>query len=273
MEKDLEKFLNKAKHIKLSESERGLMRGKLEEFMWKNPIKIQDKKPRQFYFAFITWRVGIAVFAFLLIAGSAGASVLSKNALPGEKLYTMKVGVNEEVKTFFAFTDEAKAKVNADIAEVRLLEVEKLAEQGKLDRQKREKLEAQFKVHADLFEEKVKKIEAKDNEKAENQNGAVDVEEQYKKKEKNKRRTEDLKNKFEERLVERERALENIRQKRNEMKQIEQEQKELTEGELKESDDAEDHNDQEEIEDEEEEDEVEPILKEVRGRMKSKRSD
>lgn len=263
MEKDLEKFLNKAKHIKLSESERGLMRGKLEEFVWQNPIKVVEKKSGRYYFSFITWRVGIAVFAFLLIAGSAGASVLSKNALPGEKLYSMKVGVNEEVKTFFAFTDEAKAKVNADIAEVRLLEVEKLAEKGKLDRQKREKLEAQFKVHADLFEEKVKKIEAKDNEKAENQNGAVDVEEQYKKKEKNKRRTEDLKNKFEERLVERERALENIRQKKNEEKQKDLEQRKLDRSE----DEAEDNNNHDEVESE---DEVEPILKEMRGRMKSK---
>ncbi len=271
MEKDLKDFLNKAKHIKLSESERGLMRGNLEEFIWKNPIKISEKKGSAFYFSFMTWRVGIAVFAFLLIAGSAGASVLATNALPGEKLYGMKVGVNEEVKTFFAFTDEAKAKANAEIAEVRLLEVEKLAEQGKLNRENREKLEQDFKNRADLFESKLKKIEQKDTIQTDTkqvEDGAgVQSEENNIKRYK----IEYLKSEFEERLKVREKALEEVRQRKNEERQKGLEARELHESEDK----TEENNNKEEIEseDEEGEDEVEPILKEVRGRMKRDRRD
>lgn len=266
MEKDLENFLNKAKQIKLSNTERELIRGRLEEFVWQNPIKRLEQKSKKFYFSFITWRVGVAVFAFLLISGSAGASALATKALPGEKLYPMKVGVNEEIKTFFAFTDEAKAKVNADIAEVRLLEVEKLAEQGKLNKEKREELEREFNVRADLFEEKVRKIEQKDNTEIKNKNTLADTDIVTENNHKNKQKTEDLKNKFEDRLREREKALEYVRQKKNENKPQDLEFRGL-QGDKE--DDIKNING-EEVGDEEGEDEVEPILKEVRGRLRSK---
>ncbi len=253
MEKEVEKIFNNAKQIKLSTNEKDEMRGNIRAFMWQNPVKAK-KENKYHKLAFIfSWRVAVAVFAFVIISGSAGASSLASKALPGDTLYPMKVNVNEEVKTFFAFTDEAKAEVDANLAEVRLLEVEKLAEAGRLDTAKREKLEREFKARADSFEEKVKKIEEKDKEKFESSDTKVYTEEQSKKKEKNKRKTEDLKNKFEERLGERERALENIRQKKNEQKQKDLEQK----GSEKRAEEMED-----------EEDEVEPILKEVRGRIK-----
>lgn len=254
MENEIEKILNKGKNIKLKEVEKDEMRSNLRAFMWQNPIKTKSQKTQVSYFSFITWRVGIAVFAFLLVAGSAGASVLATKSLPGDKLYAVKTGLNEEVKTFFAFTDEAKAKVNADLAEARLLEVEKLAEKGKLNREKREKLEREFKARADKFEAKVKKIE-EDFEPTQSEPEEVDsneaeisleVQKENKKDErkiKAKEKSEKLKKKFEERLEERERSLEDIRQKKKEI----------------------------EDEKEWEEDEVEPILKEVRGRIKKDR--
>lgn len=284
MEKDLEKFLNKARQVKLSNNERDDLRGKLEEFIWQNPIKIREQKGRAFSFSFISWRVGVALALFLMLATSAGASVLAQKALPGDKLYAVKTGLNEEVKTFFAFTDEAKAKVNADLAEVRLLEVEKLAEKGKLDREKREKLEREFKARADKFEAKVKKIEEDfeptqsvpeeiDSNKAEI---SPEVQKENKKDErkiKAKEKSEKLKKKFEERLEERERALESVRLKKNEEKQKALEQKDF---ETK-KDNAPDEagwkgvKDSDDNEDEDDEDEVEPILKEVRGRIKKDR--
>ncbi len=274
MEKDIEKFFNNAKNIRLSKSEKDEILRELRAFIWRHPLKTKTAKVTNgLRFLFTGWRVAVAAFVLIIVIGSAGTSTLASKALPGDVLYPVKTGVNEEIKTFFAFTDEAKAQVNASIAELRLKEAEKLAEDGKLDVETRTKLERGFKKRADSFEEELKKIEEKNKEDAAIEQSKVEdtqkelqlkqntleqtsevsekeaevvnneeiqknssAKEKYNKK---KQKARELSNKFQEVLEAREKALEKFRNM----------------GENIEEDDSEG---------------IEPLLKEVRGRIKSK---
>jgi hypothetical protein len=70
-------------------------------------------------------------FAFLAIAillfGGAGISFAAQGSLPGDPLYPVKVGFNEKVLRMVLFSDEAKAKYDIQLVQLRLQEAEKVA--------------------------------------------------------------------------------------------------------------------------------------------------
>lgn len=93
---------------------------------------------------------GMPILIFLVISGlvGGGVSAAANGSLPGDALYGVKVGVNEPVKEFFAFSRQAKASAEADIAIARAQEIEKLAVKGKVDARTAASLETSFENHA-----------------------------------------------------------------------------------------------------------------------------
>ena len=75
------------------------------------------------------WAIAVAALLILLVA-SGGTVLASSNSLPGDLLYPAKTSV-EKVRSFFTFSDKAKANLYVELAQRRADEVEALAEKGR----------------------------------------------------------------------------------------------------------------------------------------------
>lgn len=84
----------------------------------------------------------IAILVAVFLAG--GISIGAEASGPGDLLYPVKVGINEEVRGVFDFSQEAKAQWDARRAERRLEEAERLIVSGELSTELASKLESRF---------------------------------------------------------------------------------------------------------------------------------
>lgn len=101
----------------------------------------------------------IALIVALLLGGSA--SIAAENTAPGDVLYPVKIGVNENVRTALSFSEEAKANWQARLAERRLEEAEELSVEGSFDAEAKAKLEAKLDEHIKAFEERMAELKAR----------------------------------------------------------------------------------------------------------------
>ena len=106
----------------------------------------------------------IAIIIALLIGG--GASAAAESSLPGDALYPIKVEVNESVRGWLAFSNEAEANLQSKFAQRRLEEAEKLAANDGLNEEQQVRLEERFKIHADKVRARIQKLEEKNTPKA-----------------------------------------------------------------------------------------------------------
>src|SRR3989344_421723 len=179
MDIDFQNIFDKAKQVKLSSIEKEEMRTGLELFARKHPVRNADtarlllqERSKSYAPAFaeiLTLKplinklqpMSIALIIALIVGG--GTSFAAEGALPGDALYPVKVSINEEVRSFAAFSNEAQARWDARRAERRLEETEKLAAEGRLNAETGADIESRFESHAKAFEEQTKKIESKQN--------------------------------------------------------------------------------------------------------------
>ncbi len=143
MNKKMKKFIKILKSIRLSQKEKDVLRYKIEEFISFNPIRGDIHVPKKsFYFSIFTFRTlakGVSlVLIALIVVGGSGVSYASTDALPGDKLYNVKINVNEKIEEKLAFTTEAKVTVQTQKVERRLTEAQKLVEKNDLSPEKKE---------------------------------------------------------------------------------------------------------------------------------------
>ena len=99
------------------------------------------------------------VFLAIALLFSGGVSFAAEGALPGDLLYPVKVGVNENVGQVLAFSTEAKAKYEAKIANKRVIEAERLVDEGKMTPERADELNARFEIRAEKARERFSKLE------------------------------------------------------------------------------------------------------------------
>ncbi len=102
----------------------------------------------------------VALLVAALLGG--GTSYAAQGALPGDTLYPVKTHVNEPVQEALAFSTQAKADVEANIAEERLSEAEKLAQRGTLSTTTAAQLAADFANHLQKSETNAHQLAGKD---------------------------------------------------------------------------------------------------------------
>lgn len=105
-------------------------------------------------------KYALSAIALLLVV-SGTVSTLAQKALPGEKLYRVKIGLNEKMQTTFAFTPEAKALVEADLATRRLEEIEGLALKVRLNMLLAREADEAFNEHVRKLETHLKELDSK----------------------------------------------------------------------------------------------------------------
>jgi len=96
--------------------------------------------------------------------GGGGVSYAAEGAVPGDALYPIKVGINEEVRDIVALTPEAKADWESRLVERRLEEAEKLAEAtGAIPPAAQEIIEEKLEKHIEKLEIHLSRVEEKKN--------------------------------------------------------------------------------------------------------------
>lgn len=164
------------KGLKMADGEREAMKARLLNFMAQNPVRAdlsaRHIQQRSLWNAIILNRYIRTMPIAILIAAviSGGVSFAAQGSLPGDALYSIKINVNEKIIKVLALSEEAKANIEARLAEERLEEAEELTVKGEFKDELREELEARFEKHASKVEERIKKFEQRENFKA-----AVDV--------------------------------------------------------------------------------------------------
>lgn len=170
MNKKTEQFLHSVRiAVSLSDNEKKEMRDTLSAYVDSNPVQegiatYPEMAPVQLWFAgFIKSKkavyVTVPLVAILFLGG--GITVAAHDALPGDTLYPVKIGFNEEVRGLLAFTDTEEAAWNAERAERRLEEAEALAIANKLDNETRVHLEEKFKEYTERSEKNTASLAVK----------------------------------------------------------------------------------------------------------------
>src|SRR3989338_915829 len=105
--------------------------------------------------------MNIILIIALLVGG--GASLVAEQSLPGDAMYTVKVGVNEEVRDWLTLSNKAQANWEVRKVERRLEEAEKLSVEGQLNDETKVKIEERFDRLTEAFAKETAKMEAKED--------------------------------------------------------------------------------------------------------------
>lgn len=161
MKNRFKKFIETMRTIKLSPDEKSLSLSKIKEFISFNPIRGEVPIPRERNYLSI-FEVGYfmkataLVLIITIVAGGAGVSYAASNALPGDKLYNIKVNVNEKIEDGLAFTPEAKITVQSKKVERRLEEAQVLAKEKRLSTDNKKIVENKLDEHLEQLTKEIK---------------------------------------------------------------------------------------------------------------------
>lgn len=138
---EIEKFIlqNGQKVTMTSEEKMAIKNRLISEIVKPAPTK----SPYLSAFFFMERHVLGTAFAVILFL-SGTVSAFAERALPGELLYNLKIGVNEEVLGWFRLSPLAKAEWSVELAERRLEEIEITEQDSTISADVKENLENQF---------------------------------------------------------------------------------------------------------------------------------
>lgn len=150
MERLIEKIFEPAKGVALGKESKNLIRESLLMHIKGNPPYTFFSRIKPVYAA------TISLLAVVLVVSAV--SVEAESALPGDILYPVKIGFNEKIMQTLAFSDEAKTKVNIQLAELRLHEAEQLAVKGKMTKVGQQQINNNFKEKAENVAQAINKL-------------------------------------------------------------------------------------------------------------------
>ncbi len=141
---------NHAAAIRLSSAERSRIR--------ESVLAAMQPVPSPFDFsAFLIPRLALTGLLTLVLAFT-GTAYASTYSLPGDLLYSVKVGITEPAQGAIAFSDGAKVAWHADIATTRLAEAEALTTNGTLTAETGLALADDVRTHREAIDEIARKI-------------------------------------------------------------------------------------------------------------------
>lgn len=154
---NLYNFLKKLKNVQLSEADRADIRTSLSEHIDANkPVRSpwsQILSPLQ--------SIGSsAMVAAMVLISLGGISMAAEDAVPGDRLYPVKINFNEEFMKLTSLTPLSKAENQSEIASRRIAELETLAARGTLDGAVSDSLTQAISEHTELARERIAAISA-----------------------------------------------------------------------------------------------------------------
>lgn len=106
-------------------------------------------------------RYQLAMASLLLLLLGGEYLVAANVSMPGDLLYPVKLGFNEQIKGVISFSDEEKSKIYIELAEKRLLEAEQIEYRDEASSKNSELLEKNFAKNSEKAIEAIKRVESK----------------------------------------------------------------------------------------------------------------
>lgn len=162
--KEIQDTIQSAQKVSLSMKEKSLMRERLSSYMYSTKIPVKTGMSFSSFFSYKSMYLMPALAIVLLISG-AGTSYYAQNSLPGDVLYGVKTGVNENVESLFAISPEARAQVDLRQVSTRLDEAEKLSVAGNLTEVQSQAIQANFSKKVESLNKNLDKVKQKGDSK------------------------------------------------------------------------------------------------------------
>lgn len=164
MNNNFKKFIHTSKNIKLSETRKDIVRGKIVEFVEMNPIRTRNPQPLQspLYlskFSVLNFSKVVSFALIVLIAGGSTISYASEDTLPGDLFYTVKVNFTEPIQTSLALSPQAKLEVKTKQVERRLTEAQILLQKNDTTPAKHAEVEARVEQKVSEISETMIKLQ------------------------------------------------------------------------------------------------------------------
>lgn len=164
---NFEQFIKKAKSINLSRDEKAVARQSVLNLISNNSVRTETEPRLSNWSTMFNYKLNyVSIMTILLIITlmfGGGIGLAAEKALPGDSLYPVKIGFNEEVRGWLSISEEAKANWEVERVQKRLEEAELMASQGSLDAESRAVIEANFQAQSDRVKARIAKFEGKDN--------------------------------------------------------------------------------------------------------------
>ncbi len=162
--KSFEKLISEIRKVTLDPAAKAAIRQELLDFIKSRPVReVESSRPLSLLADLKFIPKPMAIFLVIVILVSGGVATAAEGSLPGDALYPIKVGVNEEVRAWFNFSAEAKADLDARMAVRRLEEAEQLAASSRLNADTRAELEAKFTQRAERVRTRIADLQARGN--------------------------------------------------------------------------------------------------------------
>jgi hypothetical protein len=176
MKKFSEQFINKANTISLTPKERELLRARVRAYQEYHPLattmtrtlsarerELLQEPFREFRFS---WWTGIQVAGVACVCLVVGVTWRAEYAIPGDALYAMKVGFNEEVRSTLAFSAYDKITWETERLNRRLAEARVLAEEGRLTNEVGVAVAKAVRTHSENARREIAELQTSDRDEA-----------------------------------------------------------------------------------------------------------
>jgi hypothetical protein len=150
MNDQLETFFNKFKNESLSQEEKGNIKARILEEIERTSMRANASPFKGLVF-FMRYSAA-AMAVFVLFLGGGLMSAAAEGALPGDFLYSIKKNLNEEVRGWFARSEDERAEWELTLADRRLSEVSLLAKEKRLTEENKSALKKEFNEHTEKVE-------------------------------------------------------------------------------------------------------------------------
>jgi ribosomal protein L17 len=158
------KLITEMRKISLSSTQKSNMRDVVLSYMDTHPIPASLQHKSRIHSPYMRFfMTAVPVFLVVFVFLGSGVSFASIASLPGDLLYPMKVGVTERVQGLFITTNKEKAHYELKLATRRLIEVEQLTAEGKLDTKSKEVVQKNFDKHSEELSLHIEALKKEDN--------------------------------------------------------------------------------------------------------------
>ncbi|MDO8496170.1 MAG: hypothetical protein Q7S43_01815 [bacterium] len=165
---NLEKFIKQAKDIHLSKNEKATIRQSVLNFISQNLVRSEAPARLSygsniFFFNHFNLTKTMAILLIISLMVGGGVGLAAEQSLPGDSLYQVKIGMNEEVRGWLSVSEEVRANWEVERVQRRLEEAERMASRGSLNAESRAVIEANFEAQSERVRDRIAKFESKDN--------------------------------------------------------------------------------------------------------------
>jgi hypothetical protein len=163
MKKTFEQLIGEAKNFSLSRAEKEELKKRIFAEIELAEILYQPAQKASFLVFLQRHAIpsaAVAVFLFVF-----ATSAFAEGALPGNFLYSLKTGMNEQVRGWFAVSSNSQAEWEISLAQRRLEEIEKLSDSNQLTLKVKEEVNGRIDIHTEKAKQNIAETEDREAEK------------------------------------------------------------------------------------------------------------